>query len=89
MKKVFSILAIVAFGLGSAYAGCGKIETTEGKLKSFDESTKVAIVETKEGKTTKVTLTPTSKGADKVEKLVGKDVKVSTSHGKVTEIDKA
>lgn len=89
MKKVVSVLAIAAIGLGSAYAGCGKIETTEGKLKSFDAASKVATIETKEGQSKKVTLTPTTKGADKVEKLVGKEVKVSTSHGKATEIDKA
>lgn len=89
MKKVCSVLAIAVLSLGSAYAGCGKIETTEGKLKSFDPEKKTAVVETKEGKSVKVTLTPTSKGADQVEKLVGKEVKVSASHGKVTEIDKA
>lgn len=88
MKKFFSLIAIVTFAAGSAFAGCGKIDTTEGKLKSFDASTKVAVVETKAGEKS-VTLTPTSKGGEKAEKLVGKNVKVLSSHGKVTEIGKS
>lgn len=88
MKKILSLAAVLSLSLGSAYAGCGKIDTTEGKLKSFDAGTKVAVVETKAGEK-KLTLTPTSKGGDKVEKMVGKDVKVQSSHGKVTEIAKA
>ena len=88
MKKIFSLIAIVSLSVGSAFAGCGKIDTTEGKLKSFDAATKVAVVETKAGEKS-VTLTPTSKGGEKAEKLVGKNVKVLSSHGKVTEIGKA
>lgn len=88
MKKFFSLIAIVSLSAGSAFAGCGKIDTTEGKLKSFDAATKVAVVETKAGEKS-VTLTPTSKGGEKAEKLVGKNVKVQSSHGKVTEIEKA
>lgn len=89
MKKIFSLIAIVSLSAGSAFAGCGKIDTTEGKLKSFDASTKVAVVETKDKKSVSVTLTPTSKGGEGVEKLVGKKVKVLASHGKVTEIGKS
>ena len=88
MKKILSILAIATLSVGSAFAGCGKIETTEGKLKSFDAESKVAVVETKKGEE-KFTLTPRSAGADTVADLKGKKVKVSTSHGKVTEISKA
>ena len=88
MKKVLSLIAIVSISAGSAFAGCGKIETTEGKLKSFNAETKVAVVETKAGEKS-FTVTPTSKGGEKAAKLEGKKVKVLTSHGKVTEIGKA
>lgn len=86
MKKIFALLAVLS--VGSVYAGCGKIETTEGKLKSFNAETKTAVVEAK-GKEKSFTLTPSSKGGAEAEGLVGKKVKVSTSHGKVTEIAKA
>lgn len=89
MKKFLTLIAVASISAGSAFAGCGKIDTTEGKLKSFNAETKVAVVETKDKKEVKVTLTPTSKGAEGVDKLVGKKVKVLASHGKVTEIDKA
>ena len=88
MKKFFTLIAIASFSVGSAFAGCGKIETTEGKLKSFNAETKVAVVETKAGEKS-FTLTPTSKGGEGAAKLEGKKVKVLTSHGKVTEIGKA
>jgi hypothetical protein len=89
MKKICSLLAIAALSAGSAFAGCGKIDTTEGTLKSFDAETKVAMVETKSGESKRLTLTPDTKGGKKADKLVGKAVKVLSSHGKVTEIDKA
>lgn len=89
MKKFFSLIAIASLSAGSAFAGCGKIDTTEGKLKSFNAETKVAVVETKDKKSVNVTITPTSKGAEGVDKLVGKKVKVLASHGKVTEIGKS
>ena len=88
MKKFLSILAIATLSVGSAFAGCGKIEVTEGKLKSFDAATKVAVVEAKDGEKS-FTLTPKSAGAEGLADLKGKKVKVSTSHGKVTEIAKA
>ena len=89
MKKLFTLLAIASISAGSAFAGCGKIDTTEGKLKSFDAGTKVAVVETKDKKEVSVQVTPTSKGGEGLDKLVGKKVKVLASHGKVTEIGKA
>ena len=85
MKNICAILTISALSIGSAFAGCGKIDTAEGKLKSFDAATKTAVVETSAGDKS-LTLTPTSKGAKGAAKLVGKAVKVSSSHGKVTEI---
>lgn len=89
MKKALALLAISTLALGSAYAGCGKVVTNEGKLKSFDAATKKVVVEGKDGKAATLTLTPTSKGADEAEKLVGKDVKVDSEHGKITNIAKA
>ena len=89
MKKALALLAISTLALGSAYAGCGKVVTNEGKLKSFDAATKKVVVEGKDGKAATLTLTPTSKGADEAEKLVGKDVKVDSEHGKITTIAKA
>ncbi|GEP42419.1 hypothetical protein [Brevifollis gellanilyticus] len=89
MKKALALLAVSTLALGSAYAGCGKIVTNEGKLKSFDAATKKVVVEGKDGKAATLTLTPDSKGADEAEKLVGKDVKVDSTHGKITTIAKA
>jgi|GEM_PF-674297 len=89
MKKAASILAIISLGLGSAFAGCGKVVTNEGKLKSFDAATKAVVVEGKDGKEAKLTLTPSAKGAEDAEKLVGKNVKVDSEHGKITSIAKA
>ncbi|MFZ4594563.1 MAG: hypothetical protein ACOYOF_09925, partial [Verrucomicrobiaceae bacterium] len=65
MKNIYSLIAIVALSAGSAFAGCGKIDTTEGTLKSFDAEAKVAIVETKGGESKRLTLTPDSKGGKK------------------------
>ncbi len=89
MKKAFTLLAISAMALGSAYAGCGKVVTNEGTLKSFDAATKKIVVEDKAGKAATLTLTPSSKGAEEAEKLVGKAVKVDSEHGKITSIAKA
>jgi hypothetical protein len=89
MKKALTLLAISTLALGSAYAGCGKVVTNEGKLKSFDAATKKLVVEGKDGKEATVTLTPSTKGADDAEKLVGKNVKVDSEHGKATSIAKA
>jgi len=83
MKKFLTIAAVIAFG-SAAHAGCGKIETTEGTLKSFDKETKTLKVEGKDAKVASITLTPTTKGADLVDGLVGKAVKVDATHGKAT-----
>jgi hypothetical protein len=89
MKKALAILAITTIALGSAYAGCGKVVTNEGKLKEFDAATKKVVVEGKDGKSASLTLTPTSKGAEEAASLVGKAVKVDSEHGKITSIAKA
>jgi len=89
MKKILSILAITTIALGSAYAGCGKVVTNEGKLKEFDAATKKVVVEGKDGKSATLTLTPTSEGAAEADKLVGKNVSIKSEHGKITSIAKA
>lgn len=78
MKNILTILAALALA-ASAQAGCGKTSTAEGTLKSFDEKTKELTIAPKEGKATKVTLTPETKGADGVKDLVGKAVTVEVS----------
>lgn len=88
MKKLFILSAALSLTL-NAFAGCGKTETTEGKVKSFDAEKKVLVVQAKGGKDASITLTPTTSGADKAADLVGKKVKVVTSHGKATSIEKA
>ena len=86
MKKFLSLLTIIALSSAPAFAGCGKSVTNEGKLKSFDAATKTLEVEGKDGKVAKITLTPTTKGADSVSGLVGKAVKVESEHNKATSV---
>lgn len=87
MKYALTILAVLGLALSSSYAGCGKTETDNGKLKSFDKETKTLTVDVS-GKEVKRTLTPNAKGAADVEKLVGKKVTVVSSHSKVESITK-
>ncbi len=87
MKVIITTLAAVAIAAGSAVAGCGKVDTTKGKLESFDAESKKVVVDVGDTKKT-LTLTPKAKGADKTEKLVGKEVTVLSEHGKITEIGK-
>jgi hypothetical protein len=87
MKYTIAIIAVLSLALGNTFAGCGKTVTNNGKLKSFDKETKVAVID-EDGKDVKVTLTPSSKGAEDVEKLVGKKVTVVSSHNKVESIKK-
>ena len=86
MKKFLSLIAIVALCSGSAFAACGKKVTTEGTLKSFDPEKKALVIESKDGKSTTVTLTPGTTGADKVADLVGKSVKVVAEHNKADSV---
>lgn len=86
MKKFLTLIALVTFTAGSAFAGCGKTTTSEGKLKSFDAATKTVVVEGKDGKATSITLTPSTTGADKIADMVGKNVKVVAEHGKAQSV---
>lgn len=95
MKKFLALLAVVGLTVGSAYAGCGKKVTDEGKLTSFDAETKSLVVELADGKSATITATPTTeaKGKDgkKVElaDLVGKKVKVVSEHKKADSVAEA
>jgi hypothetical protein len=88
MKQILLSLAFVGFAVSSATAGCGKTVTNKGKLKSFNAETKALVVE-EGGKEVKLTLTASAKGADGLDKLVGKKVTVISSHGKVESVDKS
>ncbi len=81
MKKLLTILTLVAFSSGAAIAGCGKTVTDEGKLSSINAEKKEITITTADGKSVTRTLTPGTTGADAA--LVGKAVKVVSEHGKV------
>ena len=92
MKKLLCTLTIVALSAGSAFAGCGKTETDNGTLQSYDAEKKQITIQTAEGKSVTRTLTPTTKttakgGAEaKADALKGKMVAVVSEHGKVQTI---
>jgi hypothetical protein len=87
MKHILTILATLSLALGSSFAGCGKIDTDKGKLKAVDKEAKSITITTEKGDVTRK-LTPTTKGADDLSKLEGKDVVVTSSHGKVEAVTK-
>jgi predicted small lipoprotein YifL len=86
MKHILTALTVIALASSSALAGCGKTDTAKGTLKSFDKATKQLVVEA-DGKEVKLTLTPSTKGGDKVEGLVGKKVTVVSSHKKAESVE--
>ena len=86
MKHILTILATLSLALGSSFAGCGKIDTDKGKLKAVNAEAKSITIEVA-GKEVKRTLTPSSK-TEGIDKLVGKDVVVTSSHGKVEAVVK-
>lgn len=88
MKKLLGLLSLVALTFG-AQAACGKKVTDEGTLKSYDAEKKQVVVTKADGKTSTVTLTPTTTGADKAADLVGKAVKVVSEHGKADSVEAA
>ncbi len=95
MKKFLALLAVVGLAAGSAYAGCGKKVTDEGKLTSFDADTKALVVDLGDGKTAKITATPKTEAKGKDGKkidladLVGKSVKVVSEHKKADSVVEA
>jgi len=78
MKSILTTLAVLGLSM-SAFAGCGKIDTTSGTLKSVDADSKSIVIESG-GKEVKLTLTAAFSAADK---LVGKKVTATSSHKKV------
>lgn len=85
MKTILGILTVLTLSVSSSFAGCGKTETDEGKLKSIDLEKKEVVITVK-GKDVKRTLTPSSTGAAEAASLKGKKVTVVSSHGKVESI---
>ena len=86
MKQFLTLLAVAALSAGSASAACGKKVTDEGTLKSFDAEKKQLVVEKADGKSSTLTLTPDSKGADTAAAMVGKKVKVVSEHSKIDSV---
>lgn len=84
MKHILTIVATLSLALGSSFAGCGKIDTDKGKLKAVNAETKTVTVEVA-GKEVKRKLATSAK-TDEIAKLVGKDVTVTSSHGKDAEV---
>jgi hypothetical protein len=81
MKHILTILAALSLALGTSFAGCGKTNTDTGKLKAVNKESKSITIEVA-GKEVKRTLTPSSKGAEDLDKLIGKQVTVVSSvHG--------
>lgn len=78
MKSILTTLAVLGLSV-SAFAGCGKTETTSGKLKSVNADSKSIVIDAG-GKDVTLTLTASVTGADK---LVGKKVTAVSSHKKV------
>jgi hypothetical protein len=87
MKYILCTLAVIGLSIASSQAACGKTVTDTGKLKSFDKDSKALVIEV-DGKEVKRTLTATSKGADEVEALIGKNVVVVSEHNKVDSVKK-
>lgn len=81
MKHLLTILAALSLALGTSFAGCGKIDTDKGKLKAVNTEAKTITIDVA-GKDVTRKLTPAIK-TDEVQKLVGKDVVVTSSHSKV------
>ncbi len=84
MKSILTTLLIAGLS-ASAFAGCGKTETTSGKLKSVNKDSKSIVIEA-DGKDVTLTLTASVKNA---EKLVGKQVTAVSSHKKVESLKKS
>jgi hypothetical protein len=86
MKKLAALIALLSLSFVTADAACGKKVTTEGTLKTYAAEKKELTIEGKDGKSTTLTLTPSSTGADTVATLVGKSVKVVSEHGKIDSV---
>ena len=87
MKANLLTIAILSQLSIPALAGCGRVETTVGKLKSINAETKTIVIDVG-GKEESLKLTPMTKGTDKLTSLEGRKVKALSIHGKLIEIGK-
>ncbi len=86
MKKLLTIITVVALSAGSVFAACGKKVTDEGTLKSFNAEKKEVTIEVAGGKTVALVMTPDTKVSGKIEELVGKSVKAVSEHKKLDSV---
>ena len=88
MKKFLGIIAAIAIGAGSVYAGCGKKVTNEGEA-AYDADTKSLTIEGAK-KPIQIQATTVVKNADGEEvdiaSLDGKKVKVVSEHNKADSV---
>jgi hypothetical protein len=87
-------LIVVAFlAAGAVSADCGVKDTYQGKLKAVDAEKNQVLIVVKDGKEVELELTDESKVMDAegnkamAKKLVGKNVKVISEHGKIDSIE--
>ena len=95
MKNLFTAVTIIALTAGSAIAGCGKTETDNGTLQTYDAEKKQVTIATADGKTVTRTLTPSTKTTAKdgttamADALKGKTIAVVSEHGKIQTISES
>ena len=98
MKYIITILAALAIGAGSAWAGCNKKVSSIGKLKSWDAESKMITLVVQqsssakqlEAKSAELTMTPDSTivhagqvDSVNIADVVGKNISVVSEHGKI------
>ncbi|MEM1440878.1 MAG: hypothetical protein AAGF67_00950 [Verrucomicrobiota bacterium] len=88
MKNFLGIIAAIAIGAGTAFAGCGKKVTSEGEA-SYDADTKSLTVKGVD-KPIKIQASTVIKNADgeevEIASLDGKKVKVVSEHNKADSV---
>ena len=81
MKHILTIITALGLTIGSSFAGCGITTTSTGKLKSYNKEKKEIVI-VAEGKEVKTAVKASTKGADGLAALVGKNVTaVISKHG--------
>lgn len=89
MKQIFGIIAAIAIGAGSAYAGCGKKVTDSGEVTSYDSDTKTLTVDgaKKPFKIQASTVVKNAEGEEvELSDLEGKEVDVVSEHNKADSV---
>lgn len=84
MKLILTVVTAVALAVGTCFAN-DKAETDKGILKAVDLARQKITVEVA-GKEVTRTLTPTTRGVEEIDKLVGKTVTVVSSGGRVESV---